>query len=135
MSQQRKSATTREKELRLAIYRIERGRAHTAATKLSVSAVAREAGVTPALIHNHYPSIAEEIRVKLGASSRERRDAARDELKLEREKTHKLRKELAEATSQIAVLASINETLLLENQVLRATASASNVRRLDTKNR
>lgn len=135
MSQQRKSATTREKELRLAIYRIERGRAHTAATKLSVSAVAREAGVTPALIHNHYPSIAEEIRVKLGASSRERRDAARDELKLEREKTNKLRKELAEATSQIAKLASINETLLLENQVLRTTASASNVRRLDTKNR
>lgn len=135
MSQQRKPATTREKELRQAIYRIERGRAHTAATKLSVSAVAREAGVTPALIHNHYPSIAEEIRVKLGASSRERRDAARDELKLEREKNNKLRNELAEATSQIAKLASINETLLLENQVLRATASASNVRPLDTKNR
>ena len=135
MSQQRKPATAREKELKLAIYRIERGRAHTAATKLSVSAVAREAGVTPALIHNHYPSIAEEIRVKLGASSRERRDAARDELKLEREKTSNLRKELAEAKSQIAKLASINETLLLENQALRAEASASNVRRLGTKNR
>ena len=135
MSQQRKSATIREKELRLAIYRIERGKAHTEATKLSVSAVARKAGVTPALIHNHYPSIAEEIRVKLGASSRERRDAARDEMKLEREKTYKLRKELAEATSQIAKLASINETLLLENQFLRATASASNLRQLGTKNR
>lgn len=133
MSQQRKPATAREKELKLAIYRIERGRAHTAATKLSVSAVAREAGVTPALIHNHYPSIAEEIRMKLGASSRERRDAAREELRLEREKTSNLRKELAETKSQIAKLASINETLLLENQVLRAEASASNVRRLGTK--
>ena len=44
-------------------------------------------------------------------------------------------KELAEAKSQIAKLASINETLLLENQALRAEASASNVRRLGTKNR
>lgn len=83
--------------------------------------------------HNHYPSIAEEIRVKLGASSRQLRDAARDKLKLEREKASKLRKELAEATSQIAKLASINETLLLENKVLRAEASASNEQRLGTK--
>ncbi|WP_233874466.1 TetR family transcriptional regulator [Paraburkholderia adhaesiva] len=135
MSKQRKPAAAREKELKLAIYRIERGRAHTAATKLSVSAVAREAGVTPALIHNHYPSIAEEIRVKLGASSRERRNAALDVLKQEREKSSKLRKELAQAMRQIAKLASINETLLLENQVLRGELSASNVRRLGAKNR
>lgn len=97
------------------IQRIREFSPDTVATKLSVSATAREAGVTPALIHNHYPSIAKEIRVKLGASSRERRDAARDELKLEREKSSKLRKELAEAMSQIAKFASINETLLLDN--------------------
>jgi len=45
----------------------------------------------PALIHNRYLPVAGEIRVKLGASSRERRDAARDELKLEREKTSQLK--------------------------------------------
>lgn len=119
MTQVRKPAEAREKDLRLAIYRIERGRAHTKATKLSIAAVAREAGVTPALIHNHYPAIAEAIRLKLGTSSRQQRDAKQDQLKVEREKNRALRKELETMRSQLAALASINEMLLAENRILK----------------
>ncbi|MEK7891596.1 TetR family transcriptional regulator [Burkholderia contaminans] len=127
MTHQRKNAEIREKELRLAIFRIERGRAHTKATRLSVSSVAREAGVTPALIHNHYPTIAEEIRVKQGASSREQRDLKQNELNAEREKRKALKLELEEARKQLARLASINEMLVLENRTLRAVSRESNV--------
>ena len=128
MSQQRKAADARENDLRLAMLRIEHGRAHTKASKLSISAVAREAGVSAALIHNHYPSIAEAIRLKLGASSRQSRDAARNELKEEREKNAGLRAQITALAGQVAKLASINEVLLVENMTLKATtASGSNV--------
>lgn len=120
MVQQRKTAEHREKDLKLAIYRIERGRAHSKATKLSIAAVAREAEVTPALIHNHYPLIANEIRMKLGASSRQQRDAKHDELKRERERNKALRGELAEMRTQVSSLATINEMLHLEIRSLKA---------------
>ncbi|WP_083417782.1 TetR family transcriptional regulator [Burkholderia contaminans] len=134
MTQQRKSAASREKDLRSAIARIERGRTKTGATKLSVSAVAREAGVTPALIHNHYPSIAEEIRTKVGASSRQQRDTARVALKEERAKGTDLRTRIKDLEEQVARLASINEVLLIENRVLKATGvEGSNVVTFPTK--
>ncbi|AOS81400.1 MULTISPECIES: hypothetical protein [Hydrogenophaga] len=122
-STQRKSAKTREKELTLAIYRIERGRSHTKAMKLSVSAVAREAGVTPALIHNHYPAVAEVIRTKLAKSSRQQRDLKQSQLKEALERNRQLRQHLSDAEERIAKLASINEVLLLKNKTLRATAA------------
>lgn len=123
----RKDAVTREKELRLAILRIERGRARTNESKLSVSAVAREAGISAALIHNHYPAIAELVRVKLGASSRAQRDTKRSELKVEREKCAALRRELSDLRSQIAKLVTINEMLLIENNELKASQQSENV--------
>lgn len=80
------SRQSRGKELRLARYRIERGRAHTAAVALNVWPVVQEAVVTPALIHKPYASIAEQASMKLGACSHELRDAARDEIKLEQQR-------------------------------------------------
>ncbi|MCA8323787.1 TetR family transcriptional regulator [Burkholderia cepacia] len=128
MTDHRKSASSREKDLRSAIMRIERGRAKTGAIKLSISAVAREAGVTPALIHNHYPSIAEDIRTKIGSSSRQQRDTARAALKDERSKASDLRNRIKELEEQVARLASINEVLLMDNRVLKAaSAEGSNV--------
>lgn len=123
MTSSRKKAATREKELELAILRIERGRSHMKEAKLSVAAVAREAGVTPALIHNHYPEVAEKIRIKLAASSRQRRDAKQAELKQAREKIRELREQLDESEERAAKLASINEVLLLENRTLKAGAA------------
>ncbi|WP_318834173.1 MULTISPECIES: TetR family transcriptional regulator [Burkholderia cepacia complex] len=127
MTHQRQNAKNRSKELRLAILRIERGRANTNAKKLTITSVAREAGVTPALIHNHYPAIAEEIRAKSGASSRAQRDAMRAELKMVRESKTALLQEVAALKKRIAQLASINETLLLENRGLRAAATDNTV--------
>lgn len=127
MSSARLCAAIREKELRLAIFRIEQGRARTKATKVSISSVAREAGVTPALIHNHYPAIAESIRIKQGASSREQRDAKQNQLHAERNLTKALRSQLNDLQRRLEALASINETLVVENQGLKARLASGNV--------
>ena len=120
MSRQRKPAEAREKDLRLAIHRIQRGRAHTKWTKLSVASVAREAGVSTALIHNHYPGVADAIREALGRSSRAQRDRKQQELTDERKKNRNLRQDIETLRAQIAKLASINEVLLDENKTLKA---------------
>lgn len=120
MSQQRKIASTRERDLRLAMLRIERGHSHTKATKLSIASVAKEAGVSAALIHNHYPAIADAIRQAQGRSSRQQRDAKHEQLKAERGKTHALRGDVEQLRADVNRLASINEVLLAENAVLRA---------------
>jgi len=127
MTAQRKNADVREKEIRLAIFRIERGRSHTKADKLSISAVAREAGVSASLLHNHYPALAEEIRTKQGASSRQKLDSKQGDLCLEREKTRRLRLEISDLKTQVAKLASINEMLLMENRVLAAKRGSTKI--------
>ena len=48
-----KPAEDREKDLRLALYRIQKGRTRSGETKVTITAVAREAGVSTALIHNY----------------------------------------------------------------------------------
>lgn len=116
----RKPAGARRKDLELAISRIQRGRAHTKATQVNISAVAHEAGVTPALIHNHYPDIAETIRAAQARSSRVQRDAKHGELKAAKERNRILREENGLLRAQVSKLASINEVLLMENRILRA---------------
>lgn len=116
----RKRAEAREKDLRLAMHRIERGRARTGESKLSISAVAREVGVTTALIHNHYPKVAEDIRNAQGKDSRAQRDAKNELLKDERRKCRELRGEVEALRADVARLASINEVLLDENATLKA---------------
>ncbi|MCA8300105.1 TetR family transcriptional regulator [Burkholderia seminalis] len=127
MAETRKSGDAREKELRLAIHRIQRGRAHTKATKLSIAAVAREAGVSPALIHNHYPGIAETIRSAQGRDNRAQCDQKQQELIDERNKLAMLRKEIAALRFDIARLSSINEVLTFENAMLKAKLSSPKV--------
>jgi len=120
MTIKRKPADTREKDLQQALYRIERGRAKTGEKKVSISSVAREAGVSAALIHNHYPRIAEAIRNAQGRSSRAQRDIKNQDLNAERERNRELRKEIEELRDKVARLASINEVLINENLVLKA---------------
>ncbi|MNF45164.1 TetR family transcriptional regulator [Pseudomonas sp. S34] len=122
-----KPAVDREKDLRLAIYRIEGGRAHTKETKLTIAAVARETGVSTALIHNHYPTIAETIRQKQGRSSRAMRDVKHQDLIVERLKSADYRQEIEALRAKLASIASINEVLLDENQTLREKLKEKNV--------
>lgn len=131
----RQNADTRAKQLRLAIYRIEKGRAKTGETKLSVSAVAREVDVTPGLIHNHYPKIAEEIRAKVGGSSRAQLEAKHEELKKMKDVNKTLKNEIVAMQLQVSRIASINETLLLENHTLQAAANGGNVSVFKAENR
>lgn len=115
-----KPAVDREKDLKLALFRIQKGRAHTGETKVTIAAVAREAGVSTALIHNHYPRIAEAIREAQGRSSRAMRDVKHQDLIAERKKSSAYRQEIEELRAKVANLASINEVLLDENRVLKA---------------
>lgn len=115
-----KPAENREKDLKLALYRIQKGRAHTGETKVTIAAVAREAGVSTALIHNYYPDIAEVIREIQGRSSRAMRDVKHQDLIAERKKSAAYRQEIEELRGKVANLASINEVLLDENRVLKA---------------
>lgn len=123
MSDKRLPSDARDKHLRLAISRIQRGRARTKATKLTIASLAREAGVSTALIHNHHPEIAEIVRVAQGRSSRAQRDAKHEELQTEREKNRTLRAEAENMRRQIASLASINEVLVIEVRDLKARLS------------
>ncbi|MBX8560174.1 TetR family transcriptional regulator [Pseudomonas cichorii] len=115
-----KPAENREKDLKLALYRVQKGRAHTGETKVTIAAVAREAGVSTALIHNHYPRIAEAIREAQGRSSRAIRDVKHQDLIAERKKSVAYRQEIEELRAKVANLASVNEVLMDENRLLRA---------------
>ncbi|AVZ17510.1 TetR family transcriptional regulator [Pseudomonas aeruginosa] len=114
-----KPAEDREKDLKFALLRIQKGRAKTGETKVTIAAVAREAGVSTALIHNYYPSIAEAIRQVQGRSSRAMRDVKHQDLLAERKKSAGYRKEIEELRAKVANLASINEVLLEDNRVLK----------------
>ncbi|WP_411960391.1 TetR family transcriptional regulator [Pseudomonas mandelii] len=120
MNSKRLPSEVRKKELQLALHRIVLGKSKSAAKKLSIAAVAREAGVSAALIHNHYPEIAEAIRNAQGRSSRNQRDVKQKDLLNEQEKTRKLRQQISELQIKVASLASLNETLLNENSILKA---------------
>ncbi|WP_410480317.1 TetR family transcriptional regulator [Pseudomonas sp. DCA-1] len=122
-----KPAEDREKDLRLALYRIQQGRAHTGETKVSIAAVAREAGVSTALIHNHYPGIAETIREVIGRSCRAARDVKHQDLIEERKKNSVYRQNIEELQAKVAALGSINEVLLDELRVLKAKMNDHNV--------
>jgi DNA-binding transcriptional MocR family regulator len=124
---ERKNAIVREKEIKLAIARIEHGRTKSKVRCLSISAVAREAGISAALIHNHYPEIAELIRTKTGANSRKQRDAKQEQLKEERKKNAALRQERKQIQAQVTRLVTINEMLRCENQELKAKHKGGNV--------
>ncbi|GJB77009.1 MULTISPECIES: TetR family transcriptional regulator [Pseudomonas] len=127
-----KPAEIRERDLKLALYRIQKGRAHTGETKITIAAVAREAGVSTALIHNHYPAIAESIREAQGRSSRSMRDVKHQDLIAERKKSAAYRQEIETLLIKVAALASLNEVLLAENVVLKAKASDRKVVDLST---
>ena len=90
--------------------------------KVSISAVAKAADVTPALIHNTYPDIAERIRGVIGKSTRLQRDAKHDALAKERGRNRELRSEVERLRLDMARLASINLTLLGKLAVVEETS-------------
>ena len=104
--------------LQLAIERI-----NNSGSKLSIAAVAAEVGVTPGLIHNTYPDIADEVRKQTGRTVRQQRDAKIAELAKVRATLKEIRKELRAAHGDLDKLVSINETLRAEITRLKAQAT------------
>ena len=91
--------------------------------KLSIASVAREAGVTPGLIHNTYPAVAERIRNLMGKSVRAQRDSKHQALMSEKEKNRALRAENDQLLAELARVASVNQRLLFEMAELKAVVS------------
>lgn len=111
-------------QMRLAMNRLQKRDA-----KVSIAAVAKEAGVTPALIHNRYPDFAEEVRKVVGKTTRAQRDQKHELLIAEREKNQQLREQAAELMMDLRNLASENEALRAE-LVLQQAVAAGNVARI-----
>ena len=91
--------------------------------KLSIASVARAAGVTPGLIHNTYPAVAERIRNLMGKSVRAQRDSKRQALMSEKEKNRALRAENDQLLEEMARIASVNQRLLFEIAELKVVSS------------
>lgn len=129
MAKQAKGEKTHD-AIRRAIVRLEQGRPRTvpATRKISVAAVADEAGVSRANINNNYPDLAERIRANRNKASRQQRDKKHDELQKERDKVKALRAERDELRAKVEALASKNAALTDENAELKASLEAGNVR-------
>lgn len=120
----RKTITRREIEL--AIVRIQKQRPRRLTDpqcRLSITSVAKEAGLTPAAIHNCYPDIAEQIRALAGKASRAQRDEKHDELLEIRKRNRNIKSKLEELTQQLVKVTSINASLTLENSELKQRLS------------
>lgn len=91
--------------------------------KISIASVARAAGVTPGLIHNTYPAVAERIRALMGKSVRAQRDSKHQALMSEKEKNRALRTENDQLLAELARIASVNQRLLFEIAELKAASS------------
>ncbi|WP_245840257.1 TetR family transcriptional regulator [Pantoea rwandensis] len=91
--------------------------------KISITLVARAAGVTPGLIHNTYPAVAERIRILMGKSVRAQRDSKHQALLAEKEKNRVLRAENDQLLEDLARIASVNQRLLFEIAELKAAGS------------
>lgn len=91
MSNQKEKST--HKAVRFAIIRIEKGRPNVVSDKrkMSVAAVAEEAGVSRALIHRDCPDLLERIKGGVNKGIRQQRDAKQIELNEYKERNRELR--------------------------------------------
>jgi uncharacterized coiled-coil DUF342 family protein len=123
------------KSLELALHRITAGRPKNVelGRKLSIVAVADEAGVSAATIHNRYPEIAEKVRQLLNKEDRRLKEAKNQELQAVKAKRKELNDENRVLRQKIAELVSRNATLEAELDHLRAVVEGGNVSMLKAK--
>ncbi|MGR5251973.1 TetR family transcriptional regulator [Vibrio astriarenae] len=131
MSSQKEKAS--HKAVRLAIIRIEKGRPSIVSDKrkMSVAAVAEEAGVSRALIHRDCPDLLERIKGGVNKGIRQQRDAKQTELNEYKERNRELREEVAKLKAMLAKVQSQNATLIRKNKALSSdSAINSNITQL-----
>ena len=131
MSSQKEKAS--HKAVRLAIIRIEKGRPSIVSDKrkMSVAAVAEEAGVSRALIHRDCPDLLERIKGGVNKGIRQQRDAKQTGLNEYKERNRELREEVAKLKAMLAKVQSQNATLIRKNKALSSdSAINSNITQL-----
>jgi AcrR family transcriptional regulator len=102
-------------ELQYAILRVKNKGA-----RMSIRAVALEAGVDPSLVHNTYPDVAEAIRALMGRGTRRQRDEMRADLTAVRQRLRDVIAERDQLRREMAVLVSVN--LALHDQLVELRA-------------
>lgn len=93
----------------------------SAGEKVSITAVARAAGVTPSLVHTKYPAVAAAIRAHMGVTKRDEVESLRSRLLDHDEANRQLRAEVAQLRGDYAAVASVNASLKHEIAVLKAS--------------
>ena len=123
-------------KIRMAIVRLEQGRPSVVESgrKISIAAVAKEAGVSRTLISNLYPEFLDRIMGNANKHTQKQRDKKQEALKEERQKNRKLRKVIEELKQQQRLLVSKNATLELENRRLTRIIESENVTLFQGKN-
>ena len=121
-----------EKALQNALIRLKHGRPKVVekTRKISISALAEEAGVSDSTIHNRYPEIASQVRVIIGKEHKVQRNEKNQKLKIEKSKNRELRAEIENLESDIRKLTSINATLEHKNGQLKAKLASGNIVRI-----
>ncbi len=116
-------------KIRRAIVRLEQQRPQVVniGRKISVAAVAEEAGVSRSLIHNDYPDLLERIRGNSNKQIQAQRNRKHEALKKVQEKNRQLLELNKELTKQLDALASKNASLTLEIRRLQAIISSDSV--------
>jgi len=127
-------ANATEKEIRNALIRLKHGRPKVVdkKRKISISALAEEAGVSDSTIHNRYPEVAAEVREIIGKEHKTQREK-NEQLKSEKLKNKELREYIEQLESDIRRLTSINATLNNENAQLKAEMASGKVVRINQK--
>ena len=95
-----------------------------AGSKMTISGVAKEAGVSNATIHNRYPDLADQIRdlvkeIKVRESKKVRR-TWKGKIKTPKDQIQELRNELIAIKEKLAKAHSVNLSLDQKNQSLKA---------------
>jgi len=87
------NAEQTRKEIENALVRLKHGRPKVVSKgrKISISALAEEAGVSDSLIHNRHPELAAEVRKLTGKQLKSQRDEKTQKLKAANEKNRELR--------------------------------------------
>lgn len=129
------SAEKTRNELENALVRLRHGRPRVVSKhrKLTIAALAEEAGVSDATIHNRYPDIAAEVRKLNDKQFKSQRDDKTQKLKTANEKNRELRAENESLKEEVRKLVSLNARYEVEIEQLKAEVKASNVDRIHPK--
>lgn len=98
-----------------------------AGERVTISGVARAVGVSPALIHNRYPTLAQEIRAKDSYRKSKSTHDLRQELRAEISKNKLLMEEYRKLEEDFRKLSSANEALRVRLAEAEAITRSKNV--------